>query len=125
MNKKKKKILLAEDDKFIQKAYEDGFKRNGFDVIIASDGSEAMEKIRKDSPDIVLLDLIMPKKNGFDVLKEIRGDKSLKSIPVLILSNLGQDSDINKCKKIGATDYLVKADYSMSEVVSKINNYIG
>ncbi len=124
MKKKKNKILLAEDDKFIQRAYKDGIEHKGLDVIVASDGVEALDMAKEESPDLILLDLIMPKKNGFDVLKEIKNDESLKDIPVIVLSNLGQDSDVSECKKNGASEYLIKSDYSISEIVSKINKYI-
>jgi DNA-binding response OmpR family regulator len=119
---KTKKILLAEDDQFISRAYKDGLTRAGFDMTVALDGLEALEKIRQIHPDMVLLDLIMPGKNGFEVLEEMKADKELKDIPVVILSNLGQDSDVERGKSLGAVDYLIKSDISMKEVVESIKH---
>ena len=124
MDKAKKKILLAEDDKFISRAYKDGMERAGFEMIIAFDGIEAIEKINREKPDLILLDLIMPDKNGFEVLEEIKMDDGLKNIPVVILSNLGQDSDIEKGKALGAADYLIKSNLSMKEVIEKVRFYL-
>ncbi|MBU0722436.1 response regulator [Patescibacteria group bacterium] len=120
----KKKILLVEDDQYIVRAYKDGLMRAGFEVLIASDGNEALEKIKKDLPDLILLDLIMPVKNGFEVLEELKMNGETKKIPVAILSNLGQDSDIKKGKALGAIDYLIKSNFSMKEVVEKVKFYI-
>ena len=124
IEKKNKKILLAEDDKFISIAYQDGLKRAGYEVIYASDGEEALKKAKQTIPDLMLLDLIMPVKNGFEVLEEIKKDEELKNIPVFILSNLGQESDIKKCKEMGAVDYLIKSNFSLSEVLKKIEEYL-
>ena len=121
---KSKKILLAEDDQFISRAYKDGLERAGFEIVIALDGIEAVEKIRSEKPDIVLLDLIMPERNGFEVLEEIKKDEYLKKIPVIILSNLGQESDVKKGKDLGAVDYFIKTDFSMKEVIEKVKFYL-
>jgi len=122
--KKSKKILLAEDDKFISLAYLDGLKRAGYNVEHAKDGKEALEKIKSFSPDLVFLDIIMPEMNGFEVLEEIKKDEKFKNLPVIILSNLGQDTDITKGKELGAVDYLIKANFSMAEVIKKIESYL-
>ncbi len=121
---KSRKILLAEDDKFISRAYKDGMERAGFEIIIALDGAEAIKKIKSENPDLILLDLIMPEKNGFEVLEEIKMDDELKNIPVVILSNLGQDSDIEKGKALGAADYLIKSNLSMKEVIEKVKFHL-
>lgn len=118
------KILLAEDDKFISRAYQDGFTRAGFDVVLAFDGNEALAKAVSEKPDLILLDLVMPNKNGFEALGELKTNKFLKKTPVIVLSNLGQDSDIERAKELGATDYMIKADFSMQEVVGKIKEYV-
>ena len=125
-NKKNKqiKILLAEDDKFISKAYQDGLGRAGFEVIAAYDGNEALNKIKSKKPNIILLDLIMPEKNGFEVLEEIKTDNDLKNIPIIILSNLGQASDIQKGRDLGANDYLIKSNFSIKEVIEKMKEYV-
>jgi len=121
---KKFKILLAEDDKFISRAYKDGLERAGFIVIQATDGEQAMEKTKQEVPDIILLDLIMPVKNGFEVLKGVKADEATKNIPIIILSNLGQDSDIEKGRELGAADYMIKSNFSMNEVIEKIKGHL-
>lgn len=126
MVKNKKLVLIAEDDRYISMAYRDGLIRAGFDVVTAMDGAETITKIKsnKPKPDLILLDLILPTKNGFEVLKEIKKDTEINNIPVIILSNLGQDTDIVKGKEFGAVDYLVKSDYSMKEVIEKVKFHL-
>ena len=118
------KIVLAEDDKFISRAYQDGLQRAGFTITTAYDGNEAVAKIKEVKPDLILLDIIMPEKNGFEVIEEIKQDAALSAIPIIILSNLGQDSDIQKGRALGANDYLIKSNLSMSEVIEKIKMYL-
>jgi DNA-binding response OmpR family regulator len=120
----KKKILLAEDDKFISKAYTAGFSDVGFDVTPVTDGDSVVAKVTSEKPDLILLDLIMPGKNGFEVLEELKKNDTLKKIPVIILSNLGQDSDITKGKALGAVDYLIKSNLSMKEVIEKVQFHV-
>jgi two-component system alkaline phosphatase synthesis response regulator PhoP len=117
--KPKTKILLAEDDKFLSQVYKRGLEQAGFEVILALDGIEALKKIVPEKPDLVLLDVLLPVKNGFEVLEEIKKDKNLEHIPVIILSNLAQESDIQKGKVLGAKDYWVKANTSMKEVIRR------
>jgi len=124
MGKAKVKIVLAEDDKFISKAYQDGLRRGNYEVIPAFNGIEAVEKIKAEKPDLILLDIIMPDKNGFEVLEEIKIIPELKNIPVIFLSNLGQETDIQKGRELGAVDYLIKSNFSMKEVISKISEYL-
>jgi DNA-binding response OmpR family regulator len=120
----KAKILLVEDDKYISRAYKDGLERVGFEMIVAFDGEEAMSKVRTEKPDLIMLDLIMPVKNGFEVLEELKMDDELAKIPVIILSNLGQDSDIKRAKELGAVDYLIKANFSLREVIEKLKEHL-
>jgi len=120
----KSKIVLVEDDKYIARAYKAGLERAGFEMFMATDGAEGLEKIKSEKPDLVLLDLIMPVKNGFEVLEELKMNDELKNIPVVILSNLGQDSDVARGKALGAVDYLIKTDWSMQEVVEKVKEHI-
>jgi len=124
MDEKKYKVLVAEDDKFLSKAFKDKLEREGFVVVIASDGNETMEALIKENPDILLLDLVMSVKDGFEVLEEMRLSTKLKKIPVIILSNLGQDSDVKKGRELGAVDYLIKADFTISDVVKKIKEHL-
>lgn len=118
-----KKVLVVEDDTFLAKIYESKLKHEGYDAKVANDGVEGMEALAEMKPNIVLLDLVMPRKDGFTVLKEMSEDSELKKIPVVVLSNLGQDSDVDRVKELGAKDYLVKADISISDVVDTINKY--
>jgi DNA-binding response OmpR family regulator len=114
------KVVLVEDDKFLQKILMTKFIKEGFDVRSASDAEEGLQLIMTEAPNIVLLDLILPKMSGFDLLTELKTNPKTKSIPVVILSNLGQDEDIARAKGLGAIDFLVKADISINEVVQKV-----
>lgn len=114
------KLLIVEDDEFLQKILLTKFSREGFDVTTASDGEKALEALTKDKPQLVLLDLILPKMTGFDVLAEMRVRPDFQKLPVIILSNLGQEEDIKRAKELGALDFLVKADISVNEVVRKV-----
>lgn len=119
------KLLVVEDDTFLIKAYQAKLTREGFKIEIAVDGTEAIEKLGFNDYDLILLDLILPKINGFDVLKQLRtsGWPAAKK-PVLVFSNLGDPTDINKAKELGANDYLVKANITPNQVVEKIREYI-
>jgi len=121
---KKIKIALVEDEKFLLGAMRDKLEREGFDVKTATNGEIGLEVIKKEKPALVLLDLIMPVKSGFEVLEEIQKDSELKKIPIIILSNLGQESDIEKGKELGAVDFLVKADFKMKEVIAKVREHL-
>ena len=120
----KYKVLLAEDDKFLSVALGDKLEREGFEVVKAPNGLEAMNLITQEHPDIILLDLIMPQRTGFQVLEALKLDADLAKIPVVVLSNLGQESDREKAKNLGAVDYLVKSDVQMGEVVERIKTYL-
>jgi DNA-binding response OmpR family regulator len=114
------KILIVEDDKFLRLLLERKLKNENFEVIAAEDGEEALEKIVTEKPDLILLDIILPKKSGFAVLEEINKDENLKRIPVFIISNLGQPEDIERGKNLGAKEYFVKAGLSLEELIKKI-----
>ncbi len=120
----KKKILLVEDDRYINRAYNDGLSRAGFDVRVAHDGKEALQKIKEDKPDIILLDVLMPNMNGLEMLEEIRMDKSLAHTPVIVLSNLSQGTDVEKAKVLGVVEYLIKSDLSMEDVIEKVKFHL-
>lgn len=121
---RQKKILLAEDDRLISRAYEACLKTEGFEVNAVFDGDEALAAIKNKTPDLILLDLIMPNKNGFEFLEEMRANSDWKKIPVIILSNLGQDSDIDRAKKMGTVDYLIKSDSSIQQVIDRVKKYL-
>jgi len=122
--KNKIKIVLVEDDQFLSKILILRLVEEGFDVVLADNGQDAAGVIKKENPNIVLLDLLLPKKNGFEVLEEIKLDAKINQIPVIILSNLGQQTDINKGLKLGAIDYLVKANFGIKDIVSKIKEHL-
>lgn len=124
MANKKQKILIIEDDRFLRKVYKDKLTRVGFDFIEATNGLEGTNKVISEKPDLILLDLILPKKNGFDVLVDLKRNPETKNIPVIILSNLGQELDIKRGFSLGAQDYLVKTDISLSEVVNKVKDVL-
>jgi len=123
-DKQKKRILLAEDDTFISKALTLGLKKVGFDIVNSSNGRETLEKMKIDDFDLLLLDLMMPDMDGFTVLDKLREEGLIDSVPIIVLSNLGQQSDIKKCEEYGVKDYLIKADYTIAEIVEKINKVI-
>jgi len=118
------KVLIAEDDKFLSKVLSDKFTRKNYCVVVASDGIEAVNKIKSEMPDIVLLDLIMPNKNGFEILEEVKVDSKYKNIPFIILSNLGQKNDIERGKKLGVVDYLVKSNTPINDIVKKVEEVL-
>jgi DNA-binding response OmpR family regulator len=117
------RILLAEDDRFLRKAAETMLKRAGFTVIPAADGEEALRLAREHVPDLMLLDLIMPKMQGFDVLKELKGDEATSGIPVIVLSNLGQDSDVQLARERGAHDYIIKSNIALEQLVERVRAF--
>lgn len=120
----RKKLLIVEDDEHVSKVYEVKFSKEGYEVIFARNGEEGVEKITKEKPDLIILDLMMPKKDGFVVLEEIKKVPDLSKIPVMILSNLGQETDKERALALGANEYLVKIDYSMQEVIDKAKSYL-
>jgi DNA-binding response OmpR family regulator len=114
------RILVIEDDRFLRKAAEAALRRHGYTVLTALDGETGLAVARVEHPDLVLLDLIMPGMQGFEVLKLLKEDASTSSIPVIILSNLGQDSDVKKALEAGAVDYLVKANLALDTLVGRV-----
>lgn len=124
MDTNKKKIMVVEDDEHISKVYEIKFAKEGIDVSLARDGEEAVVKITAEKPDVILLDLMIPKKDGFGVLEEIKKNPELVNIPVIILSNLGQKVDQDRALALGANEYLVKVDYSIQDVINKAKGYL-
>ena len=110
---------MVEDDRFLRKIYRDKLTRAGFEFTEATNGEEGINKTLSEKPDLILLDLMLPRKNGFDVLMDIKRKKETKGIPVIILSNLGQEGDVKKGLALGAESYLVKTEINLSEVVDK------
>lgn len=118
-------ILVAEDDKLYAKVYQNKLSKEGYLVTVVSNGIEAIKKISEIKPSLVLLDLIMPEMDGFEVLRRLKSNPETKSIHILVMSNLGQDSDIAKAKELGAEDYFVKSNVSITELMEKIKLYAG
>ena len=119
-----KKILIVEDDSFLQGLEAKKLKKEGYEVITASTGEEAMKKINEPNISIVLLDLILPGFDGFEILKKIRSMKSLDSTPVIVFSNLSEDKDIKKAEELGATDYMIKSNFTLDELIKHINKIL-
>lgn len=115
-----KKILVVEDDRFLRELITKKISKEGFEVIRAVDGEDGIKKIKEEKPDLVLLDLILPGIDGFEVLSQMKEDPEIKSIPVIILSNLGQKEDVEKGIKLGAQDYLIKAHFTPGEIIEKV-----
>ena len=120
MTNPQKIILIIEDDKFLRELITQKLIKEGYGVSEAVDGEEGMKKVKEEKPDLVLLDLILPGIDGFEVLSRMREESALTSIPVIILSNLGQKEDVEKGLKLGAVDYLIKAHFTPGEIIDKI-----
>jgi len=120
------KILLAEDDLFLSSLLKNRLQNEGMEIILAKDGEEALHLLRSVKPDLILLDLILPKKSGFEVLEEIASDPQmqLNKLPIFIVSNLGQQEDISRGQELGAIEYFVKAKTSIDELVQKIKSFL-
>jgi DNA-binding response OmpR family regulator len=117
-------ILVIEDDKFLRELIMRKLIEEGYEVIEAIDGEEGLRKIKEQKPNLVLLDLILPGIDGFEVLSRMKEDPDLTSIPVIILSNLGQRDDVERGLKLGAVDYLIKAHFTPGEIIEKIKNIL-
>lgn len=116
---KRKKIVIIEDDSFILKALEVKFKNKNFDILVANDGEAGLKMVRREAPDLVLLDLILPKLHGFKILEILKKDKKVKDIPIIVLTNLGQREEEEKGRELGAIDYFVKANTSLTSLVQR------
>jgi len=115
-----KKIMIVEDDSFVLDIYQTKLSQEGYTVIEARNGVEAMKKLEKEKPDLLLLDIVMPYMDGIEVLKKIRERADLKNLPVILLTNLSQKEEINVGLGLGASDYLIKSHFTPSEVMEKI-----
>lgn len=119
------KILIVEDDKFLRDLISRKLKGSGYDIVEAIDGEEGVTKAGEEMPDLILLDLILPGMDGFEVLEKIKEDPKTSQIPVIILSNLGQREDIERGLRLGAEDFLVKAHFTPAEIIEKIKKVLG
>ncbi len=119
-----KKILLMESDAFLADIYAVKFRQEGFKVKHALDGEQGLKILAREKPDVILLDILLPKKDGFEVISEIKANPGFRNIPILVISNLGQKADIDKAMDLGATDYFIKAHFVPSETVLKIKKIL-
>ena len=119
-----KKIFLVEDDPFLIDIYTTKLKESGFSVEVSSEGEEAVGKIKENPPDLVVLDIVLPQIDGWEILKRIKADPILKKLKIIILSNLGQKEEVEKGTKLGAAKYLIKAHYTPSQVVEEIKKIL-
>ena len=120
-----KKILIIEDDKFLRDLMEKKLLSSDYDVITADDGSVGLEMIQSAVPDLILLDILLPTMSGWDVLEKITKNPKTSSIPVVLLTNLGDQNDIDRGLKLGAKDYIIKANFTPAEIVEKIKKCLG
>jgi len=118
------RVLIVEDEEFLSRAVKDNLEAEKYIVNTAKDGGAAIKSIQKNRPDIILLDLLMPKHDGFYVLEDVKKNPEWKLIPIIVLSNLGGDADIKKALEMGANDYFVKSQHPIEEVIEKVKDYL-
>ncbi len=119
-----RRILVADDDRFLRKAVETMLVREGYTVVTAADGEEALRAARTEKPDLILLDLIMPKMRGFEVLKALKADPQIGLMPVIVLSNLGQEQDVQEAIEGGALEYFIKAELSLKDLARRVDEVL-
>lgn len=124
MPDKSYKILIIDDDPFLSEIYSLKFNLSGFDVFTAVNGEKALEAVKENIPDVILLDLVMPKMDGFETLAALRKNPELDKTAIIIFSNLGQKEDVDRGYRLGANDYLIKTRFTPSEVVEKVRGVI-
>lgn len=118
------KILIIEDEEIILNLLQKKLEKEGYEVYIAKDGKEGISKIKEVVPDLILLDIVMPKMDGFGVMEEKNKDKKLKSIPVIVVSNSGQPVELDRAKELGAKDWLIKTEFNPQEVIKKVKKIL-
>lgn len=119
-----KLILLVEDDSFLIDIYTTKFREAGFDIESVVDGAEALRKIKEKNPDLVVLDIVLPHEDGWEIIEKIKKEKKLKDIKIIILSNLGQRAEVEKGLRLGAVKYLIKAHYTPSQVLEEVKKVL-
>lgn len=120
------KILLIEDDPFLSSLLKNRLQKEGFDILYSKDGEEALQILKSEKVDLALLDIILPKKSGFEIMEELRSDPQVQNsaIPIIIISNLGQPEDVSKGYKLGAIEYFIKAKTSIDDLIQKIKDFM-
>ncbi len=119
-----KRILLVEDDRFLRRACEASLRQRGYTLTTAADGEEGLRVARAERPDLVLLDMLMPKLSGLDVLRALRGDEATRALPVVILSNSSREQDVLEVTKLGISGYFVKSNLSLQELGDKVDRIL-
>ena len=119
-----KRILLVEDDRFLRRACEATLRQRGFTVVTAVDGEEAIRLARAEGPDLILLDMLMPKISGLQVLRTLRAEEGTRSVPVLVLSNSSREQDIQEVEQLGVLGYLVKANLSLQDLGDRVTKFL-
>jgi len=119
------KICIVEDDTFLQGLLSTKLSTSGYEVMTVSDGNEAVKKIEEGKPSLVLLDLMLPGTSGFDILEDIRKNGDLKNLPVIVFSNLSEDVDISRAKELGATEFMIKSNFTLDELLEKVKSNVG
>ena len=120
-----KKILIVEDEELLYDMLKRKLEIEGYEVSIAENGVEGLEKIKKINPDLILLDIVMPEKGGFEVMEELQQEEDYKNIPIIIISNSGQPVEIDRAKELGVKDWLIKTEFDPQEVIEKVKKQIG
>ncbi len=120
----RKKVLIVEDDKFLRELLVGKLETEGLETLAAIDGQEGLKVIEEKKPDVIILDLMLPNVDGFQVLEKMKENPAQASIPVIVLSNLGHREDIERCMNMGAKDFMVKAHYTPNEIVDKVKSYL-
>lgn len=120
-----KKILIIEDEKLMLDLLQRKLTKEGYEISVAKDGEEGIRVIKEVKPNLILLDIIMPKMGGFEVMEEMNKDKELKKIPVIVISNSGQPVELDRAQKLGAKDWMIKTEFDPQEVIDKVVKQIG
>lgn len=118
------KVLIIEDDQFLSELITKKLDEEGFEIVLAVDGEEGWEKVQKEKPDLLLLDLLLPGIDGFEIMERMKKDSKLDKIPIIIVSNYGQESKIQRAMNLGAKDYLVKANFTTGEIADKVRSVL-
>ncbi len=124
MSQDKKKIAIVEDDQLLSQALVDKMEMEGYETVLIADGGEAFTTLQQAQPDLILLDIMLPHVDGFGILKALKADEKLKNVPVIMLTNLGQENDQTLGLELGAVEYLIKSDHMLSEIVQIIHKHI-
>ena len=124
-NQSKNKILIVDDEFFVRKIFGELFKKRGFDVMLATNGDEGLDMIRNNKPDLVVLDILMPGRDGLEVLRQLKKEKIIEKLPVIVLSAFSGPQYVDAAIELGAKAYLGKADYQIDEILSKIDELLG